>query len=144
MPNCGEPRRGPHDEDAAIPPVLLRFDITLREFEVRLFDEAVEVVCIERAGTAKRCAQANIAVTGFRMGRDDPHRDDMAFVRVLHACSDRCMERFDIGDSVVGGHHHHDAVVILRGNRQRRDRQRGCGVASGGFQNEPARLAAGA
>jgi hypothetical protein len=111
---------------------------------MRLFDEAVELVRIERADTLERRAEADIAVAGLSMRRNDPHRDDMAFMRMLHARGDRCMERFGIGDRMVGGHHHHDAVVILCGNRQRRDRQRGCGVAPGGFQDQPAWLAAGA
>ena len=67
MPDRGEPRRGTHDEDAAIPPVLLRFDITLREFEVRLFDEAVE------AGAHRACRRGQAARRDGYSRNRSPH-----------------------------------------------------------------------
>ncbi len=97
----------PEQEHAAVPVVLLRFDISGRRCEVRLFDELCNGI-----GRPVACCTPDVAVACFRLAGDDTEGHQLALLRCLAADLDRSPKRRNIADDMIGRQNEQQRVFI--------------------------------
>ena len=124
-------------EHAAVPKVVAACDERLGSRGIRFLDELRHVV----HGAASE-SLADVAVTRFRIGRDDAESHEAALTGRRNRRRDGLAKRRDVREHMVRRKHEQECVVLRATGRGRKCRDRDCGrrIPSDRLENDRARF----
>ncbi len=125
-----------HDEDAAVPEVLARVDVSLRRRLVRFLHEAIEDEGMTMGQARHRDAAPDVTVAGLGRSRRDAEGDQRALLRQPGGAAQRRAKGAAVADDMVRRHHRQHRIAPLGAGVERGQGEGGRRVAPDRFEDD--------